>query len=128
MFLAIQPDDPRPIYQQIADGIKALIANGSLVEGQALPPVRQVAGDLGINLNTVAIAYRQLQDEGFITIRHGSGASIAARRPSKTNREELREEAKVPLRTALTRLVLAGLAPAEILELVRKELKGITTP
>jgi GntR family transcriptional regulator len=56
MFLTLQANDKRPIYQQITDGIKSLIAAGDLGEGMTLPSVRQVAGDLGINLNTVAVA------------------------------------------------------------------------
>jgi len=86
MFLTMQPNDKRPVYQQIVDGIKALIAHGDLGEGKSLPSVRQVAGDLGINLNTVAVAYRQLQDEGFVTVRHGAGAVIASRTPRRFER------------------------------------------
>jgi len=127
MFLALQHDDKRPIYQQIADGIKALIARDELREGMTLPSVRQVAGDLGVNLNTVAVAYRQLQDEGFVTVRHGAGAVISSRSPHPVNQAELYK----PLRTALTELVLSGLTGREIVEAVREQLgllqqKGVT--
>ena len=67
MFLTIDASDKRPLYQQIVDGVKALIASGVLREGMTLPSVRQVANDLGVNLNTIAVAYRQLQDEGLLT-------------------------------------------------------------
>lgn len=119
MFLTLHENDKRPIYQQIADGIKALIARGDLREGMTLPSVRQVAGDLGVNLNTVAVAYRQLQDEGFVTVRHGAGAVIAARSARAVDREEIRK----PLRTALTQLVLGGLTDAEIVAAVRQDLE-----
>jgi GntR family transcriptional regulator len=118
MFLTLQGDDKRPIYQQIADGIKGLIARGSLLEGMTLPSVRQVAGDLGVNLNTVAFAYRQLQAEGFVTVRHGAGAVIAPRSARSVDGAELYQ----PLRTALTQLVLNGLSEREIVETVREEL------
>ena len=118
MFLTLQANDKRPLYQQITDGIKALIARGNLREGVALPSVRQVAGDLGINLNTVAAAYRQLQDEGFVTVRHGAGAAIAPRTSRPVDEAELYR----PLRTALTQLVLSGLSGREIEETVRQEL------
>ena len=118
MFLTLEANDKRPIYQQIADGIKSLIAGGSLREGMTLPSVRQVAGDLGVNLNTVAVAYRQLQDEGFVTVRHGAGAVIAPRTPHPADRAELLK----PLRTALTQWVLAGISAPEIEEAVRNEL------
>ena|ERR1035438_883879 len=118
MFLTLQPDDKRPIYQQITDGIKAAIARGDLREGMTLPSVRQVAGDLGVNLNTVAAAYRQLQDEGLVTVRHGAGAVIASRSPRPVDQAELQ-----PLRTALTQLVLRGLSDLEIVGAVREELE-----
>ena len=47
MFLTVDANDKRPLYQQIIDGVKALIARGDLREGATLPSVRQVAGDLG---------------------------------------------------------------------------------
>ena len=121
MFITIRPDDPRPIYQQIVDAIKALIAQGKLVEGAPLPPVRQVAADLGVNLNTVAAAYRLLQDEGLLAVRHGSGAVVASRTVVGQEDEKLR----TPLRTALTQLVLAGLPRARIMAMVAAELRSL---
>jgi len=118
MFLTIQANDKRPIYQQITDGIKSLIAGGNLREGMMLPSVRQVAGDLGVNLNTVAVAYRQLQDEGFVTVRHGAGAVIASRTARRVDEADNYQS----LRTALTQLVLSGLTGREIEETVRLEL------
>ena len=118
MFLTLQVNDKRPIYQQIADGIKSLIAGGDLREGMTLPSVRQVAGDLGINLNTVAVAYRQLQDEGFVTVRHGAGAVIASRTPRRVDEVDIYQ----PLRTALTQLVLSGVSHKEIEAAVHQEL------
>jgi GntR family transcriptional regulator len=118
MFLTLQTNDKRPIYQQITDGVKALIARGNLREGMTLPSVRQVAGDLGINLYTVAIAYRQLQEEGFVTVRHGAGAVISSRSPRPIDEAELYK----PLRTALTQLILAGLNTRQIVGAVREEL------
>src|SRR3954464_9155620 len=118
MFLTIDTEDRRPIYQQVADGIKGLIARGELKEGASLPPVRQMAADLGVNLNTIATAYRELQGEGLITVRHGLGAVVASQRLSiETNQQDLRR----PLRTAITQMILAGLGRADILELVKEE-------
>jgi len=119
MFLTVDANDKRPIYQQIVDGVKALIAGGELREGARLPSVRQLAGDLGVNLNTVAVAYRQLQDEGLLAVRHGAGAVVSSQRTAAVETEELRR----PLRTALTQLVLAGWSNKEISEAVRSELK-----
>src|ERR1700678_3458268 len=101
MFLTIDTTDPRPIYQQIADGIKELIAQGKLAEGAALPPVRQLAADLGVNLNTIATAYRELQKDGLIVVKHGSGSVVAERMPTARTPGGLR----TPLRAALTQFV-----------------------
>ncbi|HEY2393417.1 MAG TPA: GntR family transcriptional regulator [Candidatus Angelobacter sp.] len=120
--MTIDTNDPRPIYQQVADGIKELIAQGGLAQGTMLPPVRQLAADLGVNLNTIATAYRELQKEGLITIKHGSGSVVA----SSTSAERSQGELTRPLRAALTELVLAGLSSAKILSMVVRELRTVT--
>jgi GntR family transcriptional regulator len=121
MFLTIDTSDARPIYQQVVDGIKGAIARGGLAEGTTLPPVRQLAADLGVNLNTIAAAYRELQKDGLIATRHGSGSVVT----SRTSTERSREELLRPLRTALTDLVLAGLSPGKILRMVTRELNAV---
>jgi GntR family transcriptional regulator len=118
-FLTIDTQSRKPIYEQLADGLKALIARGELREGVTLPPVRQLAADLGVNLNTVAVAYRQLQAEGLITVRHGSGAVVSSRTTSEQSEEEMRK----PLRSVLTQLVLSGLPKSRILRIVMDELR-----
>jgi len=119
MFLTVDANDRRPLYQQVVDGVKALIAGGLLREGMTLPSVRQVAGDLGVNLNTIAVAYRQLQDEGFLRVRHGAGAVVSSRRPRGVEEDELLKR----LRTVLTELILAGLSDREIAAAVEQELE-----
>ena len=121
MFITIDEADARPIYVQVAGEIKALIARGELAEGAQLPPVRQLAADLGVNLNTVATAYRELQGEGLLAIRHGAGAVVS----SRTARDKSEEELRKPLRAALTGLVLAGLPRVEIMNLVQSELRAL---
>ena len=124
MYIKLKPDDPRPIYQQVIDEIKALIARGDLPEGTILPSVRQVAADLGVNLNTIAAAYRLLETEGLVKIRHGSGAVVVARSTGDASDSELRK----PLRSALAHLVLAGLARSEIAGVVSEELDELFKP
>src|SRR5712692_2153264 len=121
-FLTIDTASRKAIYEQRADGLKALIARGELREGVTLPPVRQLAADLGVNLNTVAMAYRQLQSEGLITVKHGSGAVVS----SLTTWESSEEEMRKPLRSALTKLVLSGLPRAQIMRMVIDELRFLT--
>ena len=65
-----------PIYLQIVDQIKRLIAIGELQHGDQLPTVRQLAADLDVNFNTIARAYRLLDEDGIISTQHGRGTYI----------------------------------------------------
>lgn len=121
MFISIDENDNKAIYQQIADEIRLLIVRGELTEGTILPSVRQLANDLGVNLNTVATAYRELQNDGLLTIKHGAGAIITSDTSDKKSDEELRK----PLRSALAQLFLSGLNWAEVMNLVIDEMRGI---
>lgn len=121
MYITIDERDRRSLYRQVADEIKGLIAAGELLEGSSLPPVRQVAADLGVNLNTVATAYRVLQREGFIKIKHGSGALVASRVPG----QKADEQVQIQLRAALTDLVLSGLTRAQVNVLVNEMIDGL---
>ena len=103
------------------DEIKGLIATGELAQGTFLPPVRQVAADLGVNLNTIAFAYRQLQKEGLVKVRHGAGALVI----SRVLKEPVAEQSRSQLTAALTHLVLSGLKPSEIKSLVDEELRRL---
>src|SRR5438552_12417471 len=110
MYITIDETDRHPIYRQVADEIKALIARGELREGMALPPVRQVAADLGVNLNTIAAAYRELQKQGLLKVRHGSGALVLALKVTQQNDAELRKA----LRASLAHLSLVALPRLEL--------------
>src|ERR1044072_7177415 len=118
MYVTVDERDARPPYQQLVDEIKTLIARGELSEGTLLPPVRQVASDLGVNLNTVAFAYRKLQKEAPTRLKHGSGAVVI----SQTLKEKPDDRLKAQLRTAMNQLILAGLKQAEIKALINEEL------
>jgi GntR family transcriptional regulator len=67
----------RPVYLQIIDQVKRDIALGRLAKDERLPTVRQLAQQLAINPNTIAKAYRQLEQEGIIVTRAGAGAFVA---------------------------------------------------
>ncbi len=121
MYITIDEQDRRPLYRQVADEIKGLIAAGELLEGSSLPPVRQVAADLGVNLNTIATAYRVLQREGFIKIKHGSGAKVA----SRVTGRKADEQVQIQLRAALTDLVLGGLSRTQVSALVNETLDSL---
>ena len=69
--------DPRPIYSQIMEGIRAQIRAGVLVPGDKLPSVRELAGQLAINPNTIQRAYRELEMEGWIATAAGKGCFVS---------------------------------------------------
>lgn len=77
MQFHINNSSGRPVYQQIIDVVKRDIALGRLKKDEKLPTVRQLAAQLTINPNTIAKAYRQLEQEGIITTKPGAGAFIA---------------------------------------------------
>jgi GntR family transcriptional regulator len=81
--------------------------------------VRQVADDLGVNLNTIAAAYRELQKEGLVRVKHGAGAFVASRQMPQQTEAELRKA----LRASLTHLALSGLPRSEIVAIVNEELQ-----
>ena len=77
MHIRIDNSSERPVYQQIIDQVKRDIAIGRLGKDEKLPTVRELAGQLAINPNTIAKAYQQMEREGIITTRPGSGAFVA---------------------------------------------------
>ena len=76
MNLEIDFTNHVPIYLQIMSQVKHAVASGELNPGDQLPTVRQLAADLRVNFNTVARAYRQLDEEGIISTQHGRGTFI----------------------------------------------------
>ena len=75
-----------PITEQIRSQIRVLISRGVLKPGDQLPTVRQLAADLRINFNTVARAYRLLEEDGLISVQHGRGTFVLA--PASPQAEE----------------------------------------
>ena len=80
-----------PIYEQLANHVRHQIATGKLKPGDQLPTVRQVAADLRVNFNTVARAYRKLDEAGMISTQHGRGTYLLMP-DSEEALEELRRE------------------------------------
>ncbi len=89
IFIHVDATRPTAIYQQIVDGVKRAVAAGTLGPGDALPSVRDLAVELRINLNTVARAYRMLQDQGLVAPRRGIGLFVAADVARAGRRERL---------------------------------------
>lgn len=91
LVLALDPDDPTPPYEQVRRQLADLITAGQLGPGDRLPPLRQLAGDLGVAVGTVARTYRELEHEGLLTSRRGGGTRVAAtgRAPAMDRRNML---------------------------------------
>src|ERR1700678_4556621 len=81
MVFNIDAKSPLPIYAQLMEQVRLAIARGTLQAGQQMPTVRQLAVDLRISPNTVAQAYRDLENCGYITTRQGRGTFVVGRPP-----------------------------------------------
>jgi GntR family transcriptional regulator len=75
--LLVDPDDPTPPYEQLRRQLLDLVGAGALAAGDRLPPLRQLAGDLGLAVGTVARTYRELEAEGVLTSRRGGGTRVS---------------------------------------------------
>src|SRR5215212_585313 len=77
--VSIDLGSPTPAYRQIASDLRRHLVEQRLKPGDLLPPIRQLALDLGVHFNTVAIAYRMLADEGWLELKRRRGAIVMAR-------------------------------------------------
>ena len=80
MLIRIQTDVDVPIYQQIIDQVKAQVADGTVKKGDRLPPVRELSREIGVNVNTVYKAYKELEVQGVVRMRVGFGVTVIAQR------------------------------------------------
>ncbi len=88
-LILIDTADPTPIYIQIVDEVRRAIVVGTLKADDPLPSVRQLAGDIGVNPNTVRQAYQELERLGVTYVERGSGTYIANGRTSRDDRTAL---------------------------------------
>jgi GntR family transcriptional regulator len=85
--IKIDPNSPVPAIRQIVDAMRVELVEGRLKPGESLPPVRRAAIDLGLHFNTVAEAYRQLAEEGWLELKHGRSAKVADRQQPRASRQ-----------------------------------------
>lgn len=126
IMLTISLASPVPIHDQLVVGLRGLIASGKLAEGDELPPVRQLAADLGINLNTVARAYRELTDAGLLASARGRGTIVIAtvERASGPKAEE-RKRIEASIAAALGDAKLAGLSRDTVESTVQRQIERL---
>jgi GntR family transcriptional regulator len=120
MLFRPNPASGVPVYLQLIEQVKHAIDVGALRPGDQLPAIRRVAEDLVINPNTVAKAYRELEHEGVIELRQGSGAFVSEN--GRAGRVARVRTAQPVLQAVLERLITAGLTPEEIRRLFEAEL------
>jgi GntR family transcriptional regulator len=84
MLIRVDPSSPVPLGDQVAASVRRAVAEGRAGPGDKLPPAREVATSLGINLHTVLRGYQQLRDEGLLDLRRGRGAVLTARADGAT--------------------------------------------
>ena len=114
-----------PIYLQLMEQVKHAIETGALRAGDQLPGIRPLAEELVINPNTVAKAYRELEHDGVIELRHGAGAFVANNARAKKLGERVRTAQPV-ISAAIQKLRASGLTDEEIRRLFEAELAGLT--
>ncbi|MGB2568163.1 GntR family transcriptional regulator [Micromonospora citrea] len=120
MLIEIDPGATAPPYEQVRGQLAAMIGDGRLPVGTRLPPVRQFAGELGLAVNTVARAYRELEGAGLVETRGRHGTYVAPGRDDATDRLQ-----RSALRYAEEAARL-GVPPETALALVRAALDAAT--
>lgn len=116
MDIIISNSQSEPIYAQIETQIKAMIMQGKLKEGDALPSMRNLAKELRISLITTKRAYEELERDGFIVTVAGKGCFVAAKNTQLVREENLRE---------IERLLARAVEIAKVCDVQENELKEI---
>lgn len=118
MFHDLDPRSPTPLYAQIAARVRVAVAAGELDEGDALPSVRQLARTVRVNPATVVQAYRDLETDGFVEMRHGAGTFVRAV-PGPVRDDERARRATEIARRALVDAARLGLPADELITALR---------
>ncbi len=111
-MITVDPDAAEAPYEQVREQIRAQVDTGELAPGTKLPPVRRLAGELGLATNTVARAYRELEALGVIETRGRAGSVVSGDGVERAAREAAHE--------FVARIRALGLQQDEALTLVRR--------
>ena len=116
--ITLNSRDPRPIYLQVKESLRQLIIGGVLTPESKLPSVREIAGTLAINPNTIQRAYRELEAEGFIYSIPGKGSFVSPNR--EISQEELHRRWE-DLDHAVRELRFLGVSEEELIRHLKDE-------
>jgi GntR family transcriptional regulator len=122
MILQIDPESKVPIYVQVEEQIRALIAAGQLRPGEQLPTIRELAADLRVNYNTVSRAYLELDHDGVISTQRGRGTFVAGVPDEEQMTRTRRRKLHSIVRSSLDEARMLGYQPGEIARVFQEEL------
>lgn len=121
MVFKLNPSAGQPLYLQLMQQIRHGVETGVLQHGEELPGIRTLAKDLVVSHNTIAKAYTELEHEGLLELRHGSGAFVSAKRGTKTRTEKVRS-GQARVQALVETLRLEGFSDEEMHRLFESEL------
>ncbi len=121
MFFKLTPTTGQPLYLQLMQQIRHAAETGALRDGEQLPGIRTLAEELVVSPNTVVKAYSELEHEGLLELRQGSGAFVTLKRRTRGLAEDIQSARKL-LRNLIERLREDGLLNEEIRRAFEAEL------
>lgn len=113
MLIKVDPGSSEPLFAQIASQVRGAIASGRVAEGDRLPPARELAEALGVNMHTVLRAYGDLRDEGLVDMRRRRGVIVLAAGDQRARLVELARE-------LVAEAVRQGMSKAELRRLIEE--------
>jgi len=119
MYIQVDPKSSTPLYAQIMEQMRRAVATGVLQPGDQAPRVRDLAEELRVNPNTVARAYRELQAEGLLVARQGSGTFVSDEAEA-IGEEQQRRLVEERLEEAWRLAGEAGMSRDEFMEAARR--------
>ena len=122
--VSLDLESPTPAYRQIANDLRRHLVEERLKPGDLLPPVRQLALDLGVHFNTVALAYRLLADEGWLELKRRRGATVIARNAPRTVDQRQVDGLLRQLEQIAAQLRSAGMSSRQISSALRRIAEG----
>lgn len=123
MFEQIDPRSATPLYAQIAGRLRVAVAAGELRPGEPLPSVRQLASKLRVNPATVVQAYRDLETEGFVEMRQGTGTFVKEVVPERKATERSKQASDL-VRQMIAEAGRLGLTARELQLAIEQELEA----
>ena len=119
--LSVDPSDAVPLWKQVEENVRRLVASGALRPGAAVPSVRDLARDLSINPATVAKGYQRIVDAGILAVKRGEGTFVADKPPALA-RGERDKELETGARRYASLAVTLGAPAEEAVEHVKRSM------